>query len=242
MIQKNIVNFFILILLLFLLLQIEIKKEDFKESETSSFQNISYSKDPLIYKEETDFYSIYAEIPSDVDLNEFDIENFIYDDIESFKKEHVFFESENDFLETVSYPWILDIDYEVYKSLLTTSYVFSFYEYTGGAHGNIRFKTLTFFNDTGKLVSLDDIFIVSSKDYLPMFTFAGNHYFSHVFENYFSDGLEPRYENWNLWYIDEDEIVFIFPAYQIAPYAQGEQELRLLLNDFVDQIHGKFLN
>lgn len=168
-----------------------------------------------VYEYEDDALMISATIPVTED-GEFVEEVYEYGKGEVLRFESMKGETEN--IGTVSFPWSLDLDYKQYESETIVSYVVQGYEYTGGAHGNATVKSFNYDKKTGKLLSVLDV--LSGKDSLEALSEIAKETLMVEYE----EGLSPEEENWSVWYAHNQGITFIFPPYQIAPYAVGQQE------------------
>jgi len=123
----------------------------------------------------------------------------------------------------------LSSEYKVYTGPRTISYVYTVYSDTHGAHPNTYFKTFTFDTQTGRQLSLADLFV------------NGYPYLSHLSGRARSDlpgiiqkqagypgdqdminaGTEPTTDNFSNFYISGNNLVIMFEPYQVGPYAMG---------------------
>lgn len=141
--------------------------------------------------------------------------------------------------------YIYDISYTAYESRGTVSYVFTTYEFTGGAHGNSVVNTFTF-NDEGK-VEIEDILNLSenNNDIKLSRILAKEIERSQgdmFIEDMMMDGLGLAYlkadgvtldkekcncdgfffgSNFQNFYLTDEGITFLFNQYQVAPGASG---------------------
>ena len=53
-------------------------------------------------------------------------------------------------------------------------------------------------------------------------------------EGFLEEGATSNLENWNLWYIDNGNLVGLFTVYQVTAYANGEPELSVPLVELKD--------
>jgi hypothetical protein len=127
---------------------------------------------------------------------------------------------------------VLDINYKIYDidenhiSILFSQYVY-FYS---SAHPNTYFRSLNYSLKTGKILSLADLFKPNS-DFLNKFSHlcfdqlkitlpkGDPQYTFEMLEN----GLKPSSDNFNIWNFTDKGILFSFPPYQVASYAEGPQ-------------------
>ncbi len=137
------------------------------------------------------------------------------------------------------YKLALSITYKSYKGTLpqgpVTSYLFTYYEDTGGAHPNASFKTFVF-DQSGKALTIHDI-VGADLSKLASLTTAqveaqvkqrlGQ---SDISGSIFSEGLAPTDENFSTFVIDGSDLVLELPPYQVAAYAMGSFEVRIPLS------------
>lgn len=121
-------------------------------------------------------------------------------------------------IETSSFPWSLDFSYTTFETEKIISYLVSGYEYTGGAHGNTTLESFNYSKETMERIFVQDI--VSSPESLEVFSALADKIL--VVEN--PEGSFAQMENWDIWYANDDKVFFVFPPYQIASYAVGQQE------------------
>jgi len=208
-----------------------------------------------------DFYTISALYPNEIlDKNKV-IEAFVKNEVNQKKEEwkiggEVYNEEQKtskEFPDRPKMKYEFNLSYKKYESsnLGTVSYVFTIYEYTGGANGNIRVNTFTFNNDGQVLIdnilnftdnnndialtkilaekamsNKDDSFI---KDML--YTGLGLDYLK-------SDGITIDKKkcdcdgfffpsNFQNFFIKDKGITFIFNKYQISAGVAGTPEISM---------------
>ncbi len=128
------------------------------------------------------------------------------------------------------------IRYLISSSPHTVSYIYTIYEDTEGVHGNTRFKTFTFDTATGKELTLSDIF-KGESDYLEALSRISRAKLPEVIGPtadavFIEKGTTPDTKNFENFFIDNADIVFLFDTYQVASFADGPQTLRLPLSTF----------
>ena len=131
-------------------------------------------------------------------------------------------------------PLVLDIDYELFGfSPSVAGIKFSAYEYTGGAHGMITFRTLTFDLDAGRLLTLDELFAPGVE---PLATIAGLVQVSLATQlgdmadaDWIALGAGPDLANYQNWVLTPEALTFVFEPYQVAAYAAGPQTVGIPL-------------
>jgi hypothetical protein len=128
--------------------------------------------------------------------------------------------------------YALDIEYTATSSPVTTSYVFTIYQDTMGAHPNGTYQTFTFDNASGNQLTLADLFLPNSgflqrlssmaRQTLPQ-TIANEEQadVSQVDGSMIDAGTEPTTDNFSNFYLTNGQLVIVFPPYQVGPYALG---------------------
>ncbi|MDB5194832.1 MAG: yjeA [Parcubacteria group bacterium] len=128
----------------------------------------------------------------------------------------------------------LAITYQTKSAANTISYIYTITEDTFGAHPNTTFKTFTFDKKTGTILSLKDLF-APGADYLTSLSTLARKMLpatiaaregikaSQVDTSMLNSGTAAKVENFQNWYVDGKNLVLIFPPYQVAAYAAGEQ-------------------
>lgn len=136
---------------------------------------------------------------------------------------------------STEHKYTLQTSYLIGSSEHTISYIFTVYVDTGGAHGNIFFKTFVFDKNTGALLSLSDLF-QDSADYLnTLSTMARTRLAASLGTSgdagMIKDGTTPSEQNFQNFFFDGTDFVVVFPPYQVAAYAAGPQTLRIASSD-----------
>ncbi len=127
-------------------------------------------------------------------------------------------------------PYMLEVEYNV--TLATPdllSFVFNGYEYLGGVHGMPIHKTFIFNLKTNKLMELQDLF-ESDADYLKIISdYCKQDLLKKQISetDWVNNGAAPKNENYGLYYLTKQGLTIIFPAYQVASYADGPQEVTI---------------
>ena len=124
--------------------------------------------------------------------------------------------------------WQLRLSFETFTSDNLTSYLLEAYEYTGGAHSMVNYSSLTY-DDEWRLVGLEDIVGPVDAAIEDFSTEATTILAERLGRDFFEDGVSTDSINWQVWYVDDDEIAFVFPPYQVAPFSLGRQEVRFSL-------------
>ncbi|MFA6414606.1 MAG: RsiV family protein [Candidatus Paceibacterota bacterium] len=127
----------------------------------------------------------------------------------------------------------LQIVYLIASSPRTVSYIFTIYMDTLGAHGNTFFKTFTFDTTNGALLNLADLFTGAylstlstlAREKLPAIIGEG------ADTAFIQGGTTPEDKNFANFFFDNQDIVFVFPPYAVAPYSSGPQTLYIPLSE-----------
>lgn len=200
----------------------------------STFLALGLHFNSFTLKEETNSYSIHVNYPHSGDKKiEALLRNYIDDYVISFKK---------DFKEKLSPNWKnnLYISYERSNfSKNIVSYIFYIYTFTGGAHGNTSIITKNFNIETLDEINLNSVF-EEDENYLEKISkITINHLKDNLIsedatsdsikfsEEWIEEGASQKKENYQRFTLTPKEIVFYFEQYQVAPYSDGVQEVRI---------------
>jgi uncharacterized protein DUF3298/peptidoglycan-N-acetylmuramic acid deacetylase PdaC-like protein len=153
------------------------------------------------------------------------LEGFAKDQVEEFKKDTgnsgPTFGMKNEL--TISYvPSRFSDSIQSFKFDVTT--------YTGGAHPNTAIFTKTFDLKGSKEIHLADIFKPDSN-YLNTVSEIAVEDLKRQIQNtdlkWIRKGAGPEPENYKSFALTEKEILFFFDPYQVAPYSEGPQEVKI---------------
>ncbi len=136
---------------------------------------------------------------------------------------------------SAEHKYTLQTSYLIGSSEHTISYIFTVYVDTGGAHGNIFFKTFVFDKNTGNLLSLSDLF-QNNVDYLNALSSMARTRLAASLgtsgdTKVIQAGTTPDDANFQNFFFDGTDFVVVFPPYQVAAYAAGPQTLRIASAD-----------
>lgn len=116
------------------------------------------------------------------------------------------------------------------------SYLYQDWRDDGGAHGNADYSAETF-DMNGKTYTLGDLFLPKA-DYIAVLSRLATEHFKKdsdiAFDpkdKIFGSGLDPQIENFQVFAISGDSIIFQFQNYQIAPYAAGAPSFEISIFD-----------
>lgn len=197
-----------------------------KEKKTSESQPGGGSLDFKTLKEKGKDFTLQAKYPvvSNAAVNQA-FEGFVKNEIAEFKKD----------MTPADLPGggnnELAIDYTSYQfSNTLRSFKFEVMTYTGGAHPNTDIVTQTYDLNTGKEISLSDVFKPGSN-YLNVVSPIAIDQLKAKIENtdlgWIKKGSAPVAENYGAFVLTEKEILFFFQNYQVAPYSEGPQEIKI---------------
>jgi hypothetical protein len=143
-----------------------------------------------------------------------------FDRVEAFKAESLSSRYPDDTNE-----YTLESDYVREESTLYTTYVFSTYIYTGGAHGN-QFRSTTTFDKAGGLVTLDTLFtdVPAALEVISEYAKAQRAETEFNTDMWLS-GLDPSVDVYNRYIVRDESLEFLFDPYEIAPYSSGLQKI-----------------
>jgi hypothetical protein len=129
----------------------------------------------------------------------------------------------------------LQMLYLIASSPHTISYLFTIYEDTLGAHGNMFFHTFIFNTSTGAPLALADVFLPDSN-YLETLSSMSRAKLPAIIGQYsnadfFKSGTMPDEKNFQNFFFDNRDFVILFPPYQVAAFVAGPQTLRIPLSE-----------
>lgn len=144
-------------------------------------------------------------------------------------------------------PYTFKTNYEVLRndgillSILRTDE-----NYTGGAHGACSYASETFLVQEQRLLTLDELFAVSSEEYLPRIL---SDLVQKIDKEADNDTALNHYSSWEAlaavfnveqFALDDDEFVFFFQEYEIGSYAAGAPSFRLAISDYLDILNSEW--
>lgn len=109
------------------------------------------------------------------------------------------------------------------------SVLFEEFRDTGGAHPNTTYASFVFDLRRQARLGLGEIFRDAPAALSVLSQLAARRMELVLDGTVFADGYEPKEENFSVFVLDGADIVFTFPPYQVASYAQGPQTLRVPL-------------
>ncbi len=189
------------------------------------------------YAESGQYYTVEANYPGSRPI----IEAALKTDIDQFKQNI-------EGLDATVMPSLADgnklafnAEFKTYTSgqLHTTSYAYTIYENTGGAHPNTYFKTFTF-DQNGKEVGIKEVIASNPNGLEELSLLVSNEVTAQMKQRLsqddvtgaiFAEGLAAKEENFSNFVVDGDTLVILIPPYQVAAYVMGSFEVRIKLKD-----------
>lgn len=215
---------------------------------------------PEVIAEEGGYYEITVEIPSLTPLQG-QANQVAIDTLRNFSTERIAeFMRNGDFANITpevaqlfglsdGRKYVLGLEYELYTSPQTASYLYTIYEDTLGAHPNAYFRTFTFNLTTGASISLGDLFLENSN-YLSWLSDRARRDIPLIIQErsgympdteYLNSGTEPSPESFQNFYIEGGSLILAFPPYQVGPYALGSVFLPIPLSDMKTILRPEYL-
>lgn len=138
----------------------------------------------------------------------------------------------------------LQIAYEELQGAATVSYAYTLHLDTLGAHPNTFYRTFTFDRATGEELEIDDLF-VPRADYLTRLSAIAEFELARSlgeFANleYIRQGVAKDPINFQSFAIEGEDLILIFPPYQVAPYAAGTQTVRIPLEQLAEILRPEY--
>lgn len=163
-----------------------------------------------------------------------EVSKIVDDLINNFEKEAISFSPHPSGEER---KYTLFADFDEYLGSKYDTFVFLFSVDFGGAHPNHFYRTITFdknkevvslekfLNDEfGGLAVLDKISqLVAEK--------ITNKLGENANQQMIDDGTKPSVENFDNFYVDGENVVFLFEPYAVAPYAYSSQEAKISFSE-----------
>ena len=123
-------------------------------------------------------------------------------------------------------PNSIDVSYEVTAANKDfISILFSFYEYTGGAHPNTTTESFNYDLNRNAAVSLADLFAPDSNYLKVISDYAIKELKKLETVSSAEDGAGPKLENFHSWNITPAGLKITFDRYQVGAYVVGEHEV-----------------
>jgi len=141
-----------------------------------------------------------------------------------------------------AHPFQLYVDYEMHTSGKVLSLAVQTYQYSGGAHGQAWKDFYVLDTQKGKLLTLQDLF-KDNANYKALINQEINKQINTGEKMYFEGdmGFQTISEN-HPFYVQDDNLVFFFGQYEIAPYAAGMPEFKIPVDILKDKLNDYFLD
>ena len=147
--------------------------------------------------------------------------------------------------------YAMTVEYTLYESPTTLSYVYLIYQDTLGAHPNIYYRTFTFDRATGENIHLDELFApgtpylerLSSRtrtDLPAIMAHRAETTPDTIDRENINSGTLPIADAFQNFVVDGATLRIIFPPYQVGAYAFGTLEVPIPLNDLRDILDPKY--
>ena len=123
-------------------------------------------------------------------------------------------------------PNSMNVNYEVFAANKDfISILFSFIEFTGGAHPNTTSRSFNYDLNRNAVITLPELFVANSN-YLQIISEYSIRELKKLETVSFADeGAGPKLENFHSWNITPTGLNFTFDRYQVGPYATGEHQV-----------------
>lgn len=220
----------------------------------------SATEKKAVLADSTDFFTLHVEFPEDIRDSALIMQAFSHQLFKEKQEEwkvggEMYLEEQKinaEFPDRAAMRYVLHQDFEKFEddSLKTVSYLFSTYEYTGGANGNVYCRTFVFTNDK-KVVDIQDILDFSNYQDIALTKILAAKALSDTtlfFKDFVESGLGITYlkddgvtldqakcqcdgfffgSNFQNFVLGKEGITFYFPKYGIAPGVAGITKVHL---------------
>lgn len=187
---------------------------------------------PIVIEEQNEQYDISVRVErTGIKSIDIELDSFVQNRIEELK--------------TITREIKADSDYEFIAGLGIKSQSFisgnlkslmlEIYDYAGGVHGNVYYKTWTF-DENGNILTLHNLFQDNTDFLSVIFPIVKEQLItqlqSPVDENQLINGTGDQDEqNYSNFVLDNEKIIFFFSPYQVAAYAEGPKKAEVMLDD-----------
>jgi len=116
------------------------------------------------------------------------------------------------------------------------SIVLSVYRFEGGAHGSTNFIAINYNPKTNSQIALQELFPGNTNYLKTISDFCIPNLNQQITERagaealnaeWINDGAGPKLENFSVFMVNKNSIVFYFPQYQVAAYAMGDFKVEM---------------
>lgn len=178
-------------------------------------------------EEETDYYTISVYYP----LTKYKIVNSKIDEIIKSYTEILkgsIDDNAKNIVKESGYKYFLDIRFNTYNYLNYVTYVLHISTFTGGAHPNSYYYTITYDKDKMQIVTLESLV----KNNNSLLANLSEYTYNNLINNQkikdiggldmVKDGTQPTIQNFENFALTSDGMLIFFENYQVAPYVAGE--------------------
>ena len=182
------------------------------------------------YSSEINYFIFYSDKNSITKLND-SINSFINGQKVAIKDDlddNIKAEMDSGFI-SGKYMQIINTDYHILDNGIVSCF-FEVYYYTLGAHGNTSYFSIHYNTLNNKFIEFSNIAKINGQDDLDNFNLLLKKYFVNTDSCYSS---EPKLEteNYNSYFIDDDFITIVFPAYELGAYACGAAFVKIPIKE-----------
>ncbi len=134
----------------------------------------------------------------------------------------------------------LNISYKVYRNNNIISILLTTYEYSLGAHGRSLLNSINFDSKSNKFITLEELFYLDKNKHLDKLNKLLTENITDN-ETLFEPDIiiNNKFSTFN---ITNEDIIFSFEPYEIAPYAAGIIDIKLSLSYLIDEGYLRYDN
>jgi len=236
-----------------------IKSMDFKSIEEVPDENLIVLSKNIFEKDIEKNYVITENYPQFRGIGESEAEKLLNDNLfEIVDKEVQAFKKDVGSMDTMAttseeaelFNYVNELQTDFSIPLLSSKYIsilFSYYYYTGGAHGNTTTSSYNYDFENKKKIELEDLF-AENFDYLK---FISDYCVEDIRKqnedqgytpdmNWISGGASPDQANFKSFVITENSLIILFDPYQVAPYVWGIVEVNIPFSKFKEKMSSIF--
>jgi hypothetical protein len=185
-------------------------------------------------------FNIDIVYPSIAGLDGFNqkVKDIIDNEVSTFKKNSL--DNDNAVKETdpqsyAQYPREYDLKIDYIKGQIdetTVSIMLNIYNFEGGAHGANYFVPVNYDVKNNKEILLKDLFVGQSNYLAKISAYAVKDLTKQITDKlgstqgtWIQDGAGPKEDNFSVFLMNKNNLVFYFSQYQVAPYVAGDFEV-----------------
>lgn len=129
-------------------------------------------------------------------------------------------------------PCIYSVNYSVFQSAGTISFLKMEYQYySGGAHGTTGYLGTVFDSDTGDRMTLDDFLGEKENGRAELARYLIGQLDGETLWDDYQEVIMDKLAREPEFYVEGDDLVFLFDQYELASYAQGPFFLKVPLKE-----------